>query len=607
MNPIADAKRRFAQLRNTYGRFAELVRKERALLALAGAAVLCEIAFDLLAPWPIKYIFDGLLIPAPDGPGPFVPASFPREHPEWFLALSCGAILLFALCAGVAGYYRQIWGATAGQRMVFKLRKRLYAHMQMLSLRFHRDSHLGDLLLRITGDIAMLRDILSTALVEIAGRTATIIIMVTVLLFLDPALALVSVAVMIAVSLLSSISARKITRVTKEQREKEGVIAHLAGEALAAMPLVKAYGCEERMVENFARQNRASMRKSLKGTRLQAALERRVEFIFAAGIAVVFAFGVFRVGAGLTAGELLVFVSYFHRLNKPLRKMASTANRIGKAAACGERIIEILALAPEEVDRDGARPAPVLSGALRFDDVSFGYEPARLVLERVSFAIPAGQRVALVGRNGAGKSTLVHLVLRFFEPRNGRILFDGVDARDFQIRSLRERISLALQSTLLFGTSIRENLLCAAPDATDAEMERALAAAGADFVRRLPAGLDSGLADRGANLSGGECRKLALAAAVLRRAPILILDEPTTHIDHASREEIVRRLPRLAEGRTCIAITHDVELLQSMDRILYLADGKLAGDGTHEELLVSSPEYRALFAADPAPEGVPRA
>ncbi len=603
MKLAAEVRLRLSQLRALHARFGELVRAERRLLALAFFALGGEILFQVLARFPIKYLGDGLLAPPAGGALLWgVPPGYPAEHPHLFLGAICVGMVAIALLGGACAYASAVASATAGQRMVFKLRKRLYAHLQRLSLRFHHERGLGDILMRLTGDIAMLRDILSTSFVDLVGHAGSVLVISAILVAIDPPLALIALAVISVVGILLGISSARIAKTSKEQRMHEGVLADTAGEALESIALVKAFGCEGRMLEAFARRNRSSMRKSVKTTRLQEKLSQRVEILFAAGLAAVFAAGALRVGPSFTFGDLLVVVSFIHLLNKPLRKLAGMASRIGKATACGDRVLEIFAREPEEVDAPGAREAPPLRGDIRIEGVAFGYEPARSVLSEVTVEIPAGQHVGIVGRNGSGKSTLIHLILRFFEPGRGRILIDGVDIRSYTIRSLRAQISIALQSTLLFGDAIRENLLCAAPEATDEAMYRALDLVGADFVRRLGEGIDTQLAAQGVNLSGGERRKLALAAAVLRDAPILILDEPTTHIDQASQQDIIRRFADLTHGRTALVISHDPAMLEHLDRVLHLEDGRIAGDGTHRDLAERSASYRALFPDGRRPE-----
>lgn len=592
-------RRRARELRGLHERFGDPIFAEQRLLALAFVALGGEVLFQLLTPFPIKYLFDGLLIPDGNARLIGVPGGFPAAHPYQFLALVAGAMIVFPLLAGLFSYHRTLWSATAGQRIVMKLRKRLYAHLHRLSLRFHRQSRLGDLLLRITGDIPMLRDVLSESFIDLVGRLLSVVVTLLVLFLLDPTLALVSLVVLGSVALLSALFTRRIAHAAKRQRRKEGLLAYTAAESLGTLTLIKALGREQTVVDRFARQNRTSLRKGLLATRLQARLSRWVETVFAIGVAVVTVFGVARIlgGGALSAGDLLVFVALVRNLNKPLRKISRISGRIGKAAACGERILEILRIEPEEIDRPGARPAPALAGEVGLSNLSFSYDGRDAALDGLNLTVAAGERVALVGRNGAGKTTLIHLLLRFYEPSSGRICVDGVDVRRYTLKSLRDQIAIALQDTHLLGASIRDNLSFSAPDATESEMLAALDAVGADFVASLPEGLDTSLAEGGADLSGGERRKLSLAGTLLRRTPVLILDEPTTHIDSGSRNDILAGLPKLTQGRTTLIITHDQKMLNWVDRVVFLEDGRVAGAGSHGGLLERIPSYRNLFPA----------
>ncbi|MCA8959687.1 MAG: ABC transporter ATP-binding protein, partial [Planctomycetes bacterium] len=542
MKALAGFRLRLRQLGETHHRFADLVRRERKLLVLAGIALIGEIAMQLATALPIKYLVDGLLVPS--GKSLFlVPDGYPRAHPVQFVLWVCGFLLASTILATTLSYFRQVWSAIAGQRMVLRLRKQLYSHLQRLSLRFHRDSRHGDLIARIVGDIPALRDILSETLIDLTGRLGLAVSTLVILFVIDPILASVAVATLIAVLAISTLFGRKITKVARRQRQKEGMVAHTAGETLASVALVKAFQAEDVLVQRFSRQNRAAMRRGVEGTRLQASLSRYVEICFAVGTSVVLAVGVLRVyeTAAMSAGTLLMFISFVNRLNKPLRKLSRASASIGKAAACGERIAEILSTEPEEIDAPDAVDAPPLAGAIEFRGVGFSHVADVAVLRDLDLSIDAGERVALVGENGAGKTTLIHLLLRFYEPDEGTLLYDGHESRKLTIASLRRQISLALQETLLFGTTIIENLRLAAPDATEEEVAAALETVGARFVDELPDGLDTELAEGGKNFSGGERRKIALAGAILRPGAILILDEPTTHIDAGARDDLVHR------------------------------------------------------------------
>ena len=663
---IRTLRRRLAQLRSVRERFGTLVHKERKLLWLGAMAMTIETGCLIALSFPLRYLTDVLLIPSAGANKlPFMPEDFyltaTEEQRARFLWIVCALVLVIATLIGVFGYLRTVWCATAGQRIVMKLRKQLYGHLHLLSLRFHHGNRIGDLMVRITGDIPMLRDILSGAIIDLIGRMVLVVAWFGVMVWIDPVLAIASSIVLVVVGLLSALFAKRIVKIVKRQRKQEGILAYTTSETLSSLTLVKALGREDEVVRRFARKNRTAMRAGLKGTRLQASLSRYVEIVLAGGLAVVIFVGMNKVLAGaLTAGALLQFISSLRNLNKPLRRVSRISTQIGKAAACGERITEVLDIEPEEVDAPDAIAAPLLRGEIEFREVEFSYvraedisdrptgdeedeededaldleedstvhiddgldlsdfsateshaekssrrtgdskpDPARIerprALAGVSLRIEPGEVIALVGRNGAGKSTMMNLLLRLYEPTGGTLFFDGVASQKYTIRSLRDQISIALQHTYLFGSTVHENLLFSAPEATPAEIHEALRLVGGEFFEALPEGIDTELAEGGSNLSGGQRRKLALAGALLRKAPILVLDEPTAAIDQASRDDLLRRLPEAIKGRTTILIAHDSALLAWADRVVYLEDGQIVADGTHEQLQATSDGYRALF------------
>ena len=586
MNPGTSLRRGFQDWKTITGKHGDLIRAQSSLLALSSSALAVEVMFALLAPWPVKYIFDGLLIPREGTSLLFVPPGWPQQNTLEFLGIVSAAVLLIAMGQGIFGYFRTVMSAMAGQRMIMKLRKRVYAHLLHLSLRFHRDQKLGDLLVRITGDVPMLRDVLSTEMVDISGRAIQALATLGLMAWIDPELTMISLVVLVIVSMLSRVFSRRITRVAKKQREYEGDIAFTTGESLASLQLIKSLGREKEMVRRFARKNRSSLRQGVRSTRLQASLSRWIELVFAGGLSIVLLAGAWRVlgNSGMTPGDLLVFVSYVRSLQKPLRRASRLAAKVGKGAACAERIAQVLEIEPEEIDLPGATEAPPFSGRIEFNDLQFQYQltspegtethlpPA---LQGIQLEIPAGQHLVITGPNGAGKSTLFALLLRIYEPNRGEIRIDGQPITSWTIQSLRDQISVVLQESLVLYGTVRDNLLFHRPDATDEQMVATLEAAGCQFLLQHPDRLDRHLAEGAGDLSGGERRKFSLASAMLREAPVVILDEPTTGIDPASRIEIRELLPRFMKGKTLLIVTHDEELADSFDRKITMKAGRI--------------------------------
>ncbi len=578
--------------RTITGKHGDLLKDQAPLLGASGFALIFEIGFALLAPWPVKYIFDGLLIPENAGTLPLINPEWPANAPLQFLAFVSLAVLLISVGQGIAGYARTVSSAVAGQRMIMKLRKRVYSHLLLLSLRFHRDQKLGDLLVRITGDVPMLRDVLSTELVDFSGRLLQAIVTLALMGMIDWQLSLVSLVVLLLITVLARIFSVKITKVAKKQREHEGDIAFTTGEGLSSLKLIKTLGRESEVVRKFARKNRSSLRQGVRATRLQAALSRWTELIFAGGLSVVLLAGAYRVliGSGMTPGDLLVFISYVRSLQKPLRKAARLSGKIGKAAACAERISGILTINPEETDHPDAIEAPPFKGSIHFQNVTFSYHTTvnaelgevpeaqnsnSTVINNLNLEISAGEHVVLTGPNGSGKTTLTALLLRLFEPDEGMILIDGIPIKNWELRSMREQFSVVLQESFILSGSVREHLQFHKPDASEEQMIEALKRSRCNFILDDPDGLDRELTEGGQDLSGGEKRRLTLSTALLRESPIVIMDEPTTAIDPESRILIQKMLTEDFHDKTLIIISHDEELTSCFESRIVLEDGKV--------------------------------
>jgi ABC-type multidrug transport system fused ATPase/permease subunit len=372
-------------------------------------------------------------------------------------------------------------------------------------------------------------------------------------------------------------------------------------QALSSAPLIQAFGRERYETERFHQRTGEHLEHSISHARLEAVSARTVEVIGAAATALVVLFGALEVLAGrMTPGTVLVFSTYLHSLYRPIRQIAKLSSKISTAAVSARRINDILEMAPEIEDAPDAIEVTDCTGELVFDRVSFGYAGTPVLLG-ASFRISPGQRVALVGASGAGKSTIASLVLRLYDPLSGSIAIDGVDVRKYRRESLRRSIAIVLQDSLILGVSIRENIAYGKLDATDAEIEAAARAASAHgFITRLPQGYDTILGERGATLSGGQRQRLAIARAMIRDAPILLLDEPMSGLDRRSQARVQRAIARAARGRTCLIITHDLDTAASADVILVLDQGRIVDSGTHDQLMIRSDAYCRLLNLDRA-------
>jgi ABC-type multidrug transport system fused ATPase/permease subunit len=565
-------------------------------LFVAAVCTVGVILADLAKPWPLKLILDhGLLHrPLPHSlrfmQGLVTGSSVP------FLIAASASIVVISLVSAACSYFQTFITSSVGYRTVYALRRELFAHLQSLSLSFHTKARSGDLLTKIAGDTNTLKDLFADSLLKFTSQFLTILGMLVIMFAVDWRIGAIALATMPLLGYSLLVVYRKTKISVKTQKKQEGQVAARMGEVLSAVPLVQAFARDTHEMRKFDKATAETVKESIRVARMSAAASRSSEIITAVGTAAAVLAGALLVLRGaMLPGALVLVVSYLNSLYKPMKSLASLSTDLSKAMASAERIAEVLDVEPEIVDRPGAVEARMLKGTIEFDKVSFDYGDGRAVLREVSFTVPAGHRLALVGASGAGKSTIVSLILRLYEPKSGTIRVDGVDIRDYKIKSLRRNIGLVLQQEVLFGASVRENIAYGRPDALDSEIAAAAWAANADeFIQELEDGYDTVVAERGATLSGGQRQRLAIARALIRNAPILILDEPMTGLDVESEEKVREALDRLMLGKTCISITHDLASIEDADLVLLLEEGQVAATGTHRELVASSNRYRQL-------------
>ena len=578
----------------TLRRFRPYLGRQRGLIAASLLALFAEMGLRLLEPWPLKVVVDavtgrhGRVLPATD-----LLTGLPRLT---FLTAVALALVVITGLRALAEYSSTVGFALIGNRVLSEIRAELYRHLQRLSLSFHAKARSGELVTRVINDIGLLRDVVVTAVLPLAANLLILAGMVGVMLWLNWRLTLL-VAAMAPLFWLSAISlSHRIHEASRRQRQREGAVAAATAEAMAAINNVQALSLQDRFDQVFSTANRKSMSEEVKANRLGAALERRVDLLIAGATALVLWYGVRLVlEKALTAGDLIVFLTYLKNALRPVRDFAKYTGRLAKAAAAAERVVDLLERTPEVQDLPGAITAPRLLGPVVFDRVSFAYEPGRLVLQDVSFEASPGQRVAIVGPSGSGKTTLVSLLIRLYDPGQGIVRVGKHDIRRYTLDSFRSQVSVVLQDSLLFATSVRENIAYGAPDPTRAEIEAAARLANArEFIEALPEGYDTVLGERGITLSRGQRQRIAIARAAVRRAPILILDEPTTGLDEENLQAVIEALDRLAAGRTTFMITHDLDLARA-DLILVIHSGRLIEQGTHDGLMQLGGRYAALY------------
>ncbi len=586
--------------------FRRHLRRVRGRLALAAVCTLGVSVTELLKPWPLKIVLDHGILQHPLPRSLHLLQGLVDGDRVMFLAVAAAGILLIALCDGVFSYFQIFITSSVGYRMVYALRRELFAHLQSLSLSFHNHARSGDLLTRIAGDTNTLKDVFAESILQFASYALTIIGMFAIMFSLSWRMSLIAMATLPLLGYSLFHLYRKTKASAKKQKKQEGKVASRMSEVLTAIPLVQAFSRERYEEEQFDAVTAKSLQESIRIARLEAAATRSSELITALGTAVAVLFGAMQVLNGqMMPGELVLVVSYLTNMYKPLRKLAKLSSDLSKAMASADRISEVLDIEPEIQDAPDAIDAGRLRGEIAFQRVSFDYGDGRDVLRDVSFAVPPGRRLALVGASGAGKSTIVSLILRLYEPQQGTIFLDGIEIQHFTRESLRRQIGLVLQQSILFGATIRENIVYGKPEASEGEIVAAAQAANSDeFIRELEDGYDTVIGERGATLSGGQRQRIAIARALIRDAPILILDEPMTGLDVESEAKVREALDRLMAGKTCLMITHDLQAVADADEVLVLEEGHIIERGKHDDLVANSRRYRQLYELDASRQAV---
>lgn len=556
----------------------------RLLMAGGFVALAADVLFRLLEPWPVKLVIDSVsrsLGATLRKPGPIMEANAQT------LLLCGGAIVAISVVRAIANYWSAISFALIGSRVAADLRAETFRHVQGLSMRHHTRASSGDTVQRLVGDVSRLQEVAVTAGLPLLGNMVTLVAMTIIMLWLDPMLALVVFLAAGVFALLSRKSSGSITVAAGRSRKGEGALATTAAETLGAMREVQAYGLEDTISSNFRNSNKATLGTGVVALRLAASLERRTDVLIGVATALVLAGGGWRVlDHSITPGDLVVFLTYLKTGMKPLKDLAKQTARIARATASGERVADLLEAQTDLPEASNARALDSRHPDIAFEDVFAGHDEGTTVLYGINLSISAGEHLAILGPSGSGKSTLASLILRMIDPITGTVRVGGEDLKDLQIASVRSHVSILLQDSVLFGTTARDNIRFGRLDASDEDIEKAASLAQADaFIRALPNGYDTVLGESAKDLSGGQRQRLAIARAILREAPIVILDEATAGLDPASRGSILDALDALTRERTSITITHDALSVRSCDRVIWLEEGRIIEEGRPAELL----------------------
>ena len=564
------------------------------LLTGSIAAMLFEIAFRLLEPWPLKWVVDQL---SGKTPADLRMLFLKLDNPVELLIAAAIAVVIISGLRSLMDYFNTLGFSLIGNRVLTDVRHDAYSHLQSLSLSFHNKAKTGDLVLRLTADVNMLKEIGVHAALPMLINFLVLFSMIGIMMWMNWKLALLAFSCLPLFWILTIRFSYRIRETSRKNRKRQGGMAATVAESIGAIKIVQALSLESAFTEAFSRQNAKSLDSDIKAAKLSAKLARTVEVLTACATAVVLFYGGrLALSNQLTLGELIVFLAYLKKAFKPMQEHARYSARLSKAAAAGERVLDLLDRDPEVRDLPGAIHAPEFAGDVSFENVSFAYEPGHPVLKSLNLKVPAGYRVAIVGPSGVGKSTLASLILRLYDPTEGSVRIDGRDLRDYTLKSLRSQISIVLQDSVLFATSVWENIAYGAPESSREQIVQSARLANADlFIRSLPQGYDTILGERGVTLSNGQRQRIAIARAAIRPAPILILDEPTIGLDEENERAVIEALERLSNHRTSFLITHDLHLASRCNFIVYLDSGCLLEQGSHEELMDLSGRYATLY------------
>lgn len=550
-------------------------------LAVASAAAVVSVGAELARPFPLKIVVDHLIARS-QGPGP----SAPVAGDVAVVVLVTALVIGIAAFDAIASYQVDVRLQRAGERIVDELRVATYAHLQRLSLAFHERRSTGDLVTRVTSDVGAVGDFFSESLGTLTVSALLLAGMLLVGIAIDPILAAAAFVVAPLLALVTIRARGRLKAAARRQRAGDGEIASIATEALSAVRVMKAFGSEGYEHDRLRRVSHDRREAGLDTVRLEARYAAMIDVLGAIGTTLVLVIGIIRVIDGaLTPGDLIVMATYSRRIYRPLRDIARQAGRVARAMARADRVGELLAEDDILPERPGAYDGPRAAGDVRLDGVTFGYGRDEDILEGTTVHVPAGQKVALMGRSGAGKSTFVALIARFYDPTAGAVLIDGRDARDCALAWFRRQVGVVLADTTLFSGTVAENISYGQTASREAIVAVARAAGADEFIRLLPQGYETSLGPRGLGLSTGQRQRIGIARTLLRDPAILVLDEPTSGLDADSQAAVLAGLDALAHGRTTLLITHSTEVARTADRLLILDEGRIVRDGDPGEIL----------------------
>ena len=550
---------------------------------------LVGIGLNLLKPWPFKIIVDDFLRPTPAARG---------DWSTW-VPLLCLALVVIQVAWGIINWITNYLFVKIGLQALLKVRTDLYSHLQRLSLKFHDARRSADSSFRVAYDSQSIQTIYNKGFTNIFASVIALIGTFIVMLRLDWVLTLLSLAIVPLIVGAIYFFARRIRSESTSIQEQESAVLAQAQEGLASIRMVHAFGREDFEVRQFHQQAQQSLQANLRLTLTNVNSALVISTLMVIGTSAMYYVGTLHVLAGtLSLGSLLVFSAYLLMLYQPLESLTYTAWAMEGATAGAKRCFEVLDSQDDVRDSPNADDISSAKGAIEFRSVDFGYADTRIVLRDINLSIAPNQIVGLVGGTGAGKSTLLSLVPRFYDPTTGSVMLDGRDVREITKKSLRAQIAIVLQDTLLFSTTVRENIAYGRADATEEEIIEAARQAQADeFIRQMPQGYSSLVGERGGHLSVGQRQRIGIARAFLKNAPILLLDEPTSALDPSTEAAIMETIKELMRGRTTLIATHRLATIHNLDQIIVLDHGRIIEQGRGPELLIRGGVYAKLYTS----------
>ena len=564
------------------------VQPYKGLLALIFMAMILETAMDLATPWPLKIVIDSV---AGKNPLPAWLAwmnALPIHQNKLALAAAAAILLvLFTIIGAVAGYLESYLTESVAQYVANDVRIKVYHHLQRLSLAYYDTHQVSKIMSTITTDVLTMQEFVSTVLVSIVVDSMTIVGILILMFYINWHFALIALAVTPFLLIFVARFKRAVKRLMHELRKDQSNMMAVLQQGLESIRVVNAFGNQDIEEARLKKVSQETVAAALKTRRLKSLLAPVVSILVTICIALVLWQGAGLVMAGvMTIGSLTIFLSYLTKFFSPVKDLAKLTNSVAQATVALERIQLILETDTIIPQKPNAIFPSNIKGDICFNNVSFSYTPERTVLNQFNLHIFPGQRLGICGPTGGGKSTVAGLIARFYDPGSGTVTIDGIDVKDFNLDGLRKQIGFVLQDTLLFYGTVKENIAYGRPEATEAEIVEAAKLANAhEFICKMTHGYDTLVGERGFTISGGQRQRIGIARALVRNAPILILDEPTAALDTESEKLVMDALEKLMKGRTVIIIAHRLSTILNADNIIVVKEGRVVEQGTHEELM----------------------